>query len=243
MTDARQATDAGHPSLLGPLRMAQTPGGGPAPSLSALAYDRFMEALFARKLAPGALVSQGELVETLGVPVGPLRDALRVLQAEGLVTIRARSGIEIVKPDLAMARNTYQIRSILEQAAVRAYAETAPIDAIVAHEDHHKAVLAGLEGREPNADDVRVLEQIDHDLHRDIIASLRNPMVSDTYRRIHGLLNLILLERSLSGPLMARTLREHLEILAACRARDPDTAEKALEAHFSRALERAMAFL
>lgn len=100
-----------------------------------------------------------------------------------------------------------------------------------------------LENREPNADDVRVLEEIDHDLHRDIIASLRNPMVSDTYRRIHGLLNLILLERSLSGPLMARTLREHLEILAACRARDPDTAEKALEAHFSRALERAMAFV
>jgi DNA-binding GntR family transcriptional regulator len=243
MKAERQAVQASHPSLLGSFCKARSADDGSPPSLSAVAYDRFLEALYSRRLAPGAFVSQGSLVEMLGVPVGPLRDALRVLQAEGLVSIRARSGIEVVKPDLAMARHTYQIRSILEQAAVRVYAETAPIEAIVAQEDVHRRVLDGLERREPTPDDIRTLEQTDHDLHIEIIGALRNPLVEDTYRRIHSLLNLIRLERNLSSPVMRRTLGEHLDILAACRARDADAAEKALEEHFSRALQRAMTFL
>jgi DNA-binding GntR family transcriptional regulator len=53
----------------------------PAPrSLGDLARDRFLAALFERRLEPGAFVSQNELVKLLEVPVGPLRDALRVLQ-------------------------------------------------------------------------------------------------------------------------------------------------------------------
>ena len=212
-----------------------------ARSLSEVAYDRFMEALFSRKLAPGAFLSQHELVELLGVPVGPLRDALRVLQTEGLVTIRARSGIEVVRPDLAMARNTYQIRGILEEAAVRAYAETAPIAAITAMEQRHEALIGSFEGREPTEDDIRGMETLDRDFHFEIIAALRNPMVDETYRRIHAILNLILLERRFSGPVMARTLREHLKILGACKARNADAAQKALNEHFSEALKRAMA--
>ncbi|HET7717814.1 MAG TPA: GntR family transcriptional regulator [Bauldia sp.] len=212
-----------------------------AKSMGEVAYDRFMEALFSRRLLPGAFLSQHDLVEMLGVPVGPLRDALRVLQTEGLVTIRARSGIEVVKPDLAMAKNTYQIRGILEEAAVRLYAETAPVAAIAAMEGRHTALIGSFEGKEPSPDDIREMEALDRDFHFEIVAALRNPMVDDTYRRIHAILNLILLERPFSGPVMARTLREHLRILAACKARDADAAQKALADHFSEALKRAMA--
>lgn len=200
-----------------------------------------MDALFSRKLSPGAFLSQNELVDLLGVPVGPLRDALRVLQTEGLVTIKARSGIEVVKPDLAMARNTYQIRGILEEAAVRAYAETAAIAAIAAMEQRHEALIGSFEGREPTEDDIRGMETLDRDFHFEIIAALRNAMVDETYRRIHAILNLILLERRFSGPVMARTLREHLKVLAACKARNADAAQKAISEHFSEALKRAMA--
>lgn len=215
--------------------------GEEARSLGEVAYDRFMEALYSRRLKPGAFLSQHDLVEMLGVPVGPLRDALRVLQTEGLVTIRARSGIEVVKPDLAMAKNTYQIRGILEEAAVRVYAETAPIATITAMEARHEALIDSFGGKEPTAGDIREMEALDRDFHFEVIASLRNPMVDDTHRRIHAILNLILLERPFSAPVMARTLREHLRILTACKARDADAAQKALADHFSEALKRAMA--
>src|SRR3954451_5323500 len=93
--------------------------------LSDLAYDRILEALFDRRVPAGAFVSQGELVELLGIPVAPLRDALRVLEAEGVLAIHPRSGIQFVKPGLELTRATYQFRTIVERAAVRVFADTA----------------------------------------------------------------------------------------------------------------------
>src|SRR5690606_2507750 len=98
---------------------ASAPGG----RLSDLAYDRILERLFDRTLPAGAFVSQSQLVELLGVPVAPLRDALRVLEAEGIVTIQPRSGIQFVKPGLELTKSTYQFRTMIERAAVRVFAE------------------------------------------------------------------------------------------------------------------------
>ena len=81
--------------------------------------------LFERRLPAGAFVSQSELVELTGVPVAPLRDALRVLEAEGMLTIHPRPGIQFVKPGLELTRSTYQFRGIIERPRSRVYAETA----------------------------------------------------------------------------------------------------------------------
>src|SRR3546814_17385172 len=52
--------------------------------------DRAMlQGLFEQKVPAGAFVSQNDLVRLLGIPVQPLRDALRVLEAEGVLTIRS----------------------------------------------------------------------------------------------------------------------------------------------------------
>src|SRR3546814_15356365 len=83
-----------------------------------------MQGLFDQKVPAGACVSQNDLVRLLGIPVQPMRDALRVLEAEGVLTIHPRSGIQFLKPDLELARSTYQFRSIIERAAARRYAET-----------------------------------------------------------------------------------------------------------------------
>src|SRR3954468_450107 len=92
-------------------------------SLSEMAYQAILEGLFTRKVPAGAYLSQNDLVRMLGVPVQPLRDALRILEAEGVLTIHPRAGIEFLKPDLELARSTYQYRSIIERAAARTYAE------------------------------------------------------------------------------------------------------------------------
>src|SRR6516165_3868535 len=97
----------------------------PGGRMSDLAYDRILEALFDRRVQAGAFVSQNDLVKLLGIPLAPLRDALRVLQAEGVLVIHPRSGIQFVKPGLELTRATYQFRAIIERAAVRVFAETA----------------------------------------------------------------------------------------------------------------------
>ena len=65
--------------------------------LSDLAYQRILEGLFDRRLPAGAFVSQNDLVKLLGIPVAPLRDALRVLRENG------GDAVEEVGPDAKAA--------------------------------------------------------------------------------------------------------------------------------------------
>lgn len=208
--------------------------------LSDVAYTRILEALFDRRLPAGSFVSQAELVKLSGVPVAPLRDALRVLEAEGLVAIHPRAGIQFVKPGLELTRSTYQFRGIVESAAVAVFAETASEAELEAIECQHKEALATLEenGLTPEIlVELNLLEQI---LHNAIIASLGNALIESSYRRIHNYLALVRLDRKLTVPLAARSIREHLAIIAACRKRSATEATAALQAHFAAALQRHM---
>ena len=208
--------------------------------LSDLAYQRILEGLFDRRLPAGAFVSQNELVQLLGSPVAPLRDALRVLEAEGVLTIHPRSGIQFVKPGLELTRSTYQFRTIVESAAVRVYAETADETELEAIAARHRALIARIEKDGLSPDVIIELEELEQLLHNSVIRSLANPLIDNSYRRMHHYLRLVRLDRRLTAPLALRSLREHMEIIKACEERNPDKAEAALQAHFTAALQRHM---
>jgi DNA-binding GntR family transcriptional regulator len=212
----------------------------PGARLSDLAYDRILEALFDRRVPAGAFVSQNELVKLLGIPVAPLRDALRVLAAEGVLTIHPRSGIQFVKPGLELTRATYQFRSIIERAAVRVFAETVDEAELDQIERRHGKLIAAVEKRGLTDAIIAELEELENVLHNSVIASLANPLIETTYRRMHNYLRLVRLDRRLTPPLALRSLREHMAIIAACQARNPDKAEAAVTAHFTAALQRHM---
>jgi len=213
-------------------------------SLAETAHARFMQALFDRRIEPGARLSQADLMAVLDVPVAPLRDALRVLQTEGWLTIHARSGIEVRKPDFALVRSSYQLRLILERAAVRVFAEMAPRAEIAEAQARHHAVIAALRGQDLTAETAQALEEVDFGFHLHVIAQLDNPLITGAYRQAQGFVQLIRLDRAfrLAAPLVIRTMEEHLAILKACAARDADAAEAALELHFARAMQRAIGF-
>ena len=213
-------------------------------SLSDLARDRFMQALFDRRLEPGAFVSQQDLVRVLGVPVGPLRDALRVLQTEGWLTIHARSGIELRKPDFTLVRNSYQLRLILERAAIRTFAEIASPERMQEIEAEHQQAIERVKGKELTVETARSLEEMDFGFHMTVVGMLDNPLAENAYRQAQRFVQLVRLDREfrLSSPIVIRTMNEHLDILRACRQRDPQAAEAALEVHFARAMQRAIGF-
>lgn len=216
---------------------AETGGAG---RLSDLAYTRILETLFDRKIPAGAFLSQNDLVKLLGIPVGPLRDALKVLETEGVLTVHPRSGIQFVKPGLELTRSTYQYRGILERAAVAVYAETADDGELAEMEQRHRAAIAAIEAAgltEANKEELESLERI---LHNAIIGSLNNPLIDTSYKRMHNYLRLVRLDRKLTAPLALRSLKEHMEIILACRQRDPEKAVAALSAHFTAALQRHM---
>ena len=84
------------------------------------------------------------------------------------------------------------------------------------------------------------LESLEGRLHGQMVASLRNPLIETAARRLKNYLILIKLDRRITAPLALRTLREHTEILEACKRRDADQAEAALVRHFQAALQRIL---
>ncbi|MDB5553100.1 MAG: GntR family transcriptional regulator [Rhizobium sp.] len=215
----------------------------PSQRMSDLAYERVLEALFERKVQAGSFVSQGELSEIVGVPVAPLRDALRVLEAEGILTIHPRSGIQFVRPGFELTRATYQFRSILERSAVRVFAEEGDEDLIEEIGRRHGKLIETISSNGLTTVDLVEMEELERLLHHAVIGILRNPLIESSYRRMHNYLRLLRLDRKLTAPIALRTLKEHVEIIKACRKRDADLAEAALDAHFQAALQRNLGFI
>jgi DNA-binding GntR family transcriptional regulator len=213
---------------------------GEGTRLSDRAYSQILEILFERRLPAGAFVSQSELVELTGVPVAPLRDALRVLEAEGILTIHPRTGIQFVKPGLELTRSTYQFRTIIESSAVVLFAETASDADIRRIEQLHLEAIAEVERDGLSPEMLNRLEVLENELHGSIIASLNNPLIDSSYRRIRNYIRLIRLDRRLTPPVVVRSLREHAAIIEACRRRDAAGAIDALKHHFSAALQRTL---
>jgi DNA-binding GntR family transcriptional regulator len=213
----------------------------PARRPSDVAYQRILEGLFQRRLPVGAFVSQSDLVDLVGLPLGAIRDALKVLEAEGVLTIHPRSGIEFVKPGLELTKSTYQYRTILERAAVRVFAETASQEILEELASRHEAAIAIIEKTTDvspaTAEEIEALEKL---LHTAVIGSLNNVLIENSYRRIHNYLNMVRLDRLLTPPLALRTLREHKAIIDACLERNADKAEAALQMHFTASLQRYM---
>jgi DNA-binding GntR family transcriptional regulator len=208
---------------------------------SDVAYQRILEGLFQRRLPVGAFVSQNDLVDLVGLPLGAIRDALRVLEAEGVLTIHPRSGIEFVKPGLELTKSTYQYRTVLERAAVRIFSETAGQEILHELASRHQAAIETIERTADvsasTADEIEALEKL---LHNAVIASFNNVLIENSYRRIHNYLNMVRLDRLLTPPLALRTLREHKAIIDACLERNADKAEAALQTHFTASLQRYM---
>lgn len=213
-----------------------------APKQSELAYRRFKQALFARRIRAGSTVSQADLVAITGVPISPLREAMQVLQSEGLIRILPRSGILITKPDLALLRNAFQLREVLEIPAVRHMAGVMPRDELLAIEATHQQLLDRAQGIEVTAEMAERISAFDLDFHYRAVRFLSNPLLSRAHEQAFDCIRLIRLDQlyMLSAVAISRTMQEHLAIIRACLARDPDAAVAALELHFARAMQRAL---
>jgi DNA-binding GntR family transcriptional regulator len=206
------------------------------PKLSRIAYVRFKEGLFARRIPIGATVTQAELVELLEVPIGPLREALQVLENDGLLTMLPRSGIRIVQPGMGLLKDSFQLRRILELEAVRKYDELARLEAA------HRDVLAAAQSR--MAEDALIAHSgtVDRGFHAILIASLRNPQIHEVYCRTDERIRLVRLDNRYrqSATTVTQAMQEHLVVLNALRAHDSAAAVAAMEDHLRRALHRAI---
>ncbi len=204
------------------------------------AYSNFTEKLLAQDIRPGQIVSQRELVELTGMPLGAIREMIPRLEADGLIQTVPKRGLQILAIDLDLVRNAFQLRSIIEGEAISEFcksATTEEIDRLAAqHEDIRDAAV---ESMSPEV--LQKAQQIDWEFHDQIIDAMGNSIISDIHRINAIKIRLIRNSDTRMLPeLVVSVLDEHLAIFAALKERDSAEAVVAIHAHIQSAKRRAL---
>lgn len=189
------------------------------------------------QLEPGRRLSLEEFAARFGVSVTPIRDALRLLAAEGLVELIPRRGAFVTRPCWDGLQEIYQMRQIIECAAV---------DAVIANGQEVLPVLQSLLEQmaatnigESHADYLTYI-QLDQRFHQLMVDCLHNRRLSETYA---GLGSHTLVARGLYSATHQRaseTLAEHRRILAALQAGDRQGARAAIGDHLHNGLSELL---
>lgn len=188
--------------------------------------------IFKRELEPGSWVDELKIAEEYGISRTPLREALKVLAAEGLVTMKVRRGAYVTEVSEKDLRDVYHLLSLLESDAageVAAHASDAGIGELVAlHEELEKALHERDRFFAINERfHLRVLELADNRWRLQMVSDLRKVM---KLNRHHSLFKAGRIEESLA---------EHRAIVAALRARDAGLTVRRMHEHFASGLEAA----
>ena len=205
-----------------------------AQSLSDRAYYAIRELIVTLELAPGAVVSERELMERLGVGRTPIREALRDLAREQLVEVFPRRGIFVAGVDVGDIAGLSEVRLVLESKAARLAAERRN-NADRAETEHLLDELAQASGEH----DGRRLIDLDQRIHRHVYRCTHNPFLAATLEEYYVLtlriwfLALDRVER------LDDAIREHQALLEAIRDGDGDRAETVMRAHIA-GFEQAM---
>ena len=210
------------------------------PKLRERAYAAFTDRLLARDIVPGQFVSQRELVEITGLPLGAIRELVPRLEAEGLIVTVPQRGMQVAHVDLSLIRNAFQFRLMMERDAVGAFVREAPIEEIERLTEAHKRVIKEAAKR-ITPETIRRAQIVDWDMHDTIVDFLGNEIVSSAYRVNSIKIRLIRQAEVRLDPGRVETvMREHLAIVDLIRARDAERATAALAAHIQDARNRAL---
>ena len=204
------------------------------------AYSNFTEKLLARDLHPGQIVSQRELVELTGMPLGAIREMVPRLEADGLIKTVPKRGLQILSIDLDLVRNAFQLRQIIEGEAISEFCKTAPDEEIEMlakqHSDIRKKAVV-----EVSPEVLQTAQHIDWAFHDKIIDAMGNPIISDIHRVNAIKIRLIRNNDTRMLPnLVVSVLDEHLAILSALKNRDRAGAVQAIHSHINSAKRRAL---
>jgi len=93
-------------------------------SLRARAYESFRQQILEANIHAGQFISQRELVQLLGMPLGAVRELIPRLEAEGLLRTVPQRGLQIAHVDLALINNAFQLRGVLEREAALRFCAT-----------------------------------------------------------------------------------------------------------------------
>ena len=194
--------------------------------------EQLRQRIFNRELEPGGWIDELKIAEEFGISRTPLREALKVLAAEGLVTMKVRRGAYVTEMSDKDLRDVYHLLGLLESDAAAVVATHASAEQRQSLQDLHDELEGAANERERffainERFHLRILELADNRWRCQMVADLRKVM---KLNRHNSLFKQGRIEDSLS---------EHRAILDAMLSRDAEGTRRAMQAHFAQGLQAA----
>ena len=192
--------------------------------------------IFHRELEPGSWIDELKIAEEFGISRTPLLEALKVLAAEGLVTMKVRRGAYVTEVSLEDLGNVYHLLSLLESDAagvVASSATDAELQELLAlHQQLEASALPGTSNTDAyfalnEKFHMRLLEIANNRWRDQLVADLRKVMKLNRHNSL------------LKTGRMQESLQEHRAIMDALLARDPQASAQRMREHFSNGLQAA----
>jgi DNA-binding GntR family transcriptional regulator len=214
-----------------------------APSLAPRALyeevaDLIRQRIFSRELEPGSWIDELQIAKAYGISRTPLREALKVLAAEGLVTMKVRRGAYVTEVSEKDLRDVYHLLSLLESDAAAVVAATAsPSDLKKLQSLHAELEAAGKPGKEKHDKFFEVNESFHMCLLELSQNKWRDQMVAD----LRKVMKLNRHNSLFKTGRITESLAEHQAIMAALNAKDPVATAARMREHFANGLMAASA--
>ena len=194
--------------------------------------EQLRQRIFRRELEPGSWIDELKIAEEFGISRTPLREALKVLAAEGLVTMKVRRSAYVTEMSEKDLRDVYHLLSLLESDAAGVVAERATPEQQQTLRDLHAELESAAGNREAffsvnERFHMALLDMADNRWRSQMVADLRKVM---KLNRHNSLFKQGRIEDSLS---------EHRAILDAMLSRDAEGTRRAMQAHFAQGLQAA----
>ncbi|HKE80268.1 MAG TPA: GntR family transcriptional regulator [Solirubrobacteraceae bacterium] len=191
------------------------------------AFVALRDAIEDGRLRPGERLVLSRLIAELGMSPTPIREALRLLQAQGLAAYSAHHGMVVAEYAPDDVAEVSRIRVELEPLAVALAVERADEDDLAEMRAAHEALKAAHEGRTPESE----AATLNAAWHAAVYRPAASPLLTDFIARLWaGVPVEAVWRRNRAG----RSLREHDAIMEAIERRDAETARRLMREHIER---------
>jgi DNA-binding GntR family transcriptional regulator len=198
----------------------------PRASLHEQVAQRLRQMLVENQIAPGAKLNERELSEVLQVSRTPLREAIKMLAAEGLVELLPNRGAIAVELTEADVLNTFEVMAGLEALSGELAAQRITDAELAEIRAMHFEMLAAYTRR-----DLPAYYRLNSQIHRAINSAARNGVLTATYNQVNARLQALRFRSNQDEAKWKQAMAEHDRMIDALARRDAGAMRKVLAEH------------
>ena len=198
----------------------------PRASLHEQVAQRLRQMLVEGRIAPGAKLNERELAELLAVSRTPLREAIKMLAAEGLVELLPNRGAIAVSLTEGDVLNTFEVMAGLEGMAGELAAQRITPEELAEIQAMQFEMMAAYTRK-----DLSAYYAINSRIHSAISAAAKNPVLATVYTQVNARLQALRFRSNQDGEKWKRAVKDHEKMVEALSARDGAAMREVLLAH------------